>query len=186
MVAMGAPLRWDEINPVLKLAFSVPELLGRIPMAGTQRMARTLFPIAAKFPFILKAYLHPEIVDISAAAELTRTVEDPNPGLNRQIGYWIRHKDLILDGVNVTLALADKTNPLLCIVANGDGIVPAETALSGIRAMSSGVRDVMTIGDDAQAYAHADLFVSNHADKKIFIPMAEWLLAQQAPRVPQA
>jgi pimeloyl-ACP methyl ester carboxylesterase len=175
VVAMGAPMRWDAIHPVLKAAFSVPEILGLIPLRGTQRMARLALPYAVKLPFLLEVYMHPEIIDMTALNELANSVEDPNPRLNRQIGYWIRHKDLVLDGVNVTQALAGRKNPILCILANGDGIVPKEAAISALRAMSSEVKDVIEIGDERQTYAHADLFISNDADKKIFFPIADWL-----------
>lgn len=179
IVAMGAPMRWDEINPVLKAAFSVPELLGRIPLRGTQQMAKFALPLAVKAPFLLSVYLHPELIDMTALGELTKTVEDPNPRLNRQIGYWIRHKDLVLDGVNVTQALAERDNPVLCLLANADGIVPRETALSAHRAMRSKVKDVLEIGDAQQKYAHADLFICNGADEKIFRPIGEWLKRNQ-------
>jgi pimeloyl-ACP methyl ester carboxylesterase len=182
LIAMGAPMRWDDINPVLKAAFSVPELLGRIPIRGSQVLARAALPLIVKFPFVLQVYMHPELVDTTDIGELTRTIEDPNPKLNRQLGYWIRHKDLVLRGVNVTQALADRDNPLLCLIANGDGIVPRETALSPVRAMRSQVKDVMEIGDDSQKYAHADLFICNNADKRIFFPMADWLKRQQNVR----
>ncbi len=179
LVAIGAPLRWDDINPVLKAAFSVPELLGRIPFYGTQRLARTLFPVIAKFPFVLRAYLHPEMVDTASLGEMIRTIEDPVPKLNRQIGYWIRHKDLVLDGLNVSEALRKRTNPLLCVIANADGIVPYETAYSGVRLLGSSVKEVLQVGDSARPFAHADLFVSNHAEERVFQPIADWLVRQE-------
>lgn len=183
LVAMGAPLSWVDVNPLLKLAFTFPEILGKIPLRGTQRMARILLPLVVRAPFLLEAYLHPEIVDTTSLAELTRTVEDPNPLLNRRIAYWIRHQDLIIRNINVTTALADCANPLLCVVANGDGIVPRGTALSGYAAMGTPVKEILEVGDEAQAYAHADLFISNGADEKIFYPIARWLLKQESRAV---
>ena len=185
VVAIGAPLRWEKIHPLLKVAFSAPELLGRLPFYGTQKMARAAFPLIAKFPFVLRAYLHPEIVDTSSADQLTRAIEDPVPALNRQIGYWMRHRDLVIRGVNISQALKQHQNPLLIVIANGDGIVPRETAMSGLDAMGSTNHDVIEIGDTEQAYAHADLFISNHADQKIFKPIADWLLKQESPQVKQ-
>lgn len=181
VVAMGAPLRWEVVHPALRLAFSQPELLGRIRMRGTQALARTIFPLLTRVPGLLEIYLHPEIVEMRALADLTRTIEDPVPGINRQIGYWMRHRDLVLNNVNITRKLAARTNPLLCVIANGDGIVPRETALSGLRAMGSRVREVLEVGDDSQAYAHADLFVSNHAKEHVFDPIASWLFRQYDP-----
>jgi pimeloyl-ACP methyl ester carboxylesterase len=161
LVAIGAPLRWE------------------IPFYGTQRIAKLLFPLAVRFPFLLRAYLHPEMVETKSLADMMGTIEDPVPRLNRQIGYWIRHQDLILNGVNVTERLAARKNPLLCAIANADGIVPRETALSGIRAMGSEVRDILEIGDAQRPFAHADLFISNFAEKRVFKPISDWLIRQE-------
>lgn len=178
LVAIGAPLRWEKIHPVVKVAFSVPDLIGRIPFYGTQRLAKAMFPLAIRIPFVIRTYLHPELVDMDAVAELVKTIEDPVPRLNRQIGYWIRHRDMVLRDRNITRELSLSDNPLLCVIANKDGIVPKETALSGLTAMGGPVGDVIEVGDAQQGYAHADLFISKHADKKVFIPIADWLVKQ--------
>ncbi len=178
LVAIGAPLRWEKIIPALRAAFGLPEVIGRIPFYGTQRLARTLFPVIVKAPFLLRVYLHPELVDMNSLTEITKSIEDPVPGVNRQIAYWMRHKDLVLRGRNVTQEIRKRKNPLLCVIASSDGIVPRETALSGFYALGGDVKEVLEVGDKSQHYAHADLFISKHADRQVFMPIAKWLLKQ--------
>jgi pimeloyl-ACP methyl ester carboxylesterase len=176
MTAMGGPLRWNRIHPALQLAFSSPALVGAIPFVGTRQIAKTALPLLGKYlPGALSIYMNASIVDTSKASELSKTVEAPTQHLNKQIAYWVKEKDLRVSGLNVTQALADVSLPVLCVLANRDGIVTPESALSIVDAI--GTRDVtiMEIGDDTHWFAHADLFVSRLAQERVFAPLAKWL-----------
>lgn len=179
LVTIGAPLRWDVIHPALKLAFSSPRLAGAIPFSGTRKMARFAFPILAKIPGLLSIYMNTSHVDLSRAAELTQVVEDPHPDLNRDIALWMRSKDLYLGDLNVTRALRHVDLPLLVVLANRDGIVPAPSVLSVREAWGGHDLQVLNVGDARQWYAHADLFVGDHAPAHVFEPMMRWLQSRQ-------
>lgn len=177
VVSIGAPLRWTEIHPLLKLAFSSPWLVGRLPFAGTQRMARAVLPLLARTP-LLSIYMNIANVDLSAAEQLTRTVDDPHPRVNRDIALWIKARDLVLGGRNVTMALSTEERPLLVVVSNRDGIVPESSALAAREAWGGSDVDVLRVGDDSTWYAHADLFVGHDSPAAVFQPITDWLLAR--------
>ena len=179
VVAMGAPLRWERVHPALRAAFSSPWLAGKLRFQGTRRLAAVLFPLLVRVPGLLSPYLHPEHVDTSRPGELVRTVDDPNPSLNYDLAVWLKTRDLHLRGIDVTDAMRRVTIPLLSVVANGDGIVPQETALSAHQAFGSERKDVLRVGDDELVFAHADLFISDHAQELVFAPMARWLLGNR-------
>jgi pimeloyl-ACP methyl ester carboxylesterase len=179
LVAMGAPLRWVEVHPLLRLAFSRPALLGLIDMRYTRALCRLALPVVARIPSLLHIYLHPEIIDMSQADKLVQTVEDPNPILNQEIARWVGEKDLTIDGVNISLALKDLTNPLFCIQANADGIVPQATAFSALELIGSKVKDSLLVGTAKVPMAHADMYISHYAQDWVFRPLAEWLAGHQ-------
>ncbi len=180
VVAMGAPLRWDSLHPALGLAFRSPRLVGMLRFSGTRRLARTVLPIAARIPHALDIYMNAKHVDLSRAREMTETVEDPIPRVNRDIAKWIGERDMVLGGTNVTEALRGSTLPLLCVLSNRDGIVPTPAALSAADIWSDPAVQVLTIGDDESWYAHADLFVGDEAPRLVFEPIASWLAEQRA------
>ena len=98
------------------------------------------------------------------------------------LGALAREKDLVVRGVNLSNALEDIKNPLMCIVANGDGIVPPETAAFPFHATGARTKALLEVGDEEMAMAHADLFVSNAAHERVFAPVAAWLLDGQYGR----
>jgi pimeloyl-ACP methyl ester carboxylesterase len=175
-VSIGGPLRWARVNPLLKAVFASPWLAGAVPMAGTRALARVVLPLARRLPGLLKLYMNASIVDLSAAEKLIQTVEDPHPNLNRQIALWLKHRDLVVAGVNVTEALAAVDVPLMCILANRDGVVTREAALSAVEAIGTKDVAVLEVGDEDIWFAHADLFVSRHAQERVFTPLEQWLL----------
>ena len=179
IVAMGGPLRWVDIHPVLRIAFSQPRLLRYLDLRHTRTLARCVLPIAARIPSLLHIYMHPEIVDVSHAADLAKTVENPNPVLNQEIAVWIADKDLVLDGVNISVAFKQITNPLFCIQANADGVVPESTAFSALDLASSKVKDSLIVGTEEIRMAHADMYISHYAQDFVFKPLAGWLLANR-------
>lgn len=177
LVSIGGPLRWDRIHPLLKAAFASPGLVGAIPFFGTRRLARAVLPLVRRHPWLLAIYMNADLIDLSFAEELVQTVEDPHPWLNRQLALWIRTRDLQVGGVNVTEALREIALPVMCILANADGIVPPEAVLAVREVMPESPVDVLEVGDQDLWFAHADLFVSRHAQAEVFAPLAEWLEA---------
>lgn len=181
VVGMGGALRLSDMHPLLRLAFASPALVGLIPFRGTRRLAERALPLLRHAPWLLSVYLHPEICDLSKASELARTVEDPCRHLNRELARWITGGDVVIDGRNLTEEWGRRVRaPLLSVVANGDGIVPRRAALSAHEHGRMEVRDVLEVGTDAVPIAHADLFISDHAEAWFFEPMAAWLAKQQA------
>jgi pimeloyl-ACP methyl ester carboxylesterase len=176
MVAIGSPVRWVEIHPVIKLAFSSPALVGMVRFRGTRKLAGFALPhLAKRTPWLLSIYMNAELTDTSAAAELVRTVEDPNRFVNRQIAHWIRDRDLVLRGVNISEGLREIESPLLCVSAWGDGIVPRRTAEFPYRTVRSPLKSLLEVGTAELSLAHADLFISNEAHARVFEPVASWL-----------
>ncbi len=174
IVTMGAPLRWEETHPLLKAVFALPKVIGMIRMMKTRSLARFLFPILSKTS-LLEIYIHKDMVDLRHQDILFETIDDPNRHLNYEIAKWIAQKDLIVDGKNITQAMKKVKNPLLCILANADGIVPPMTALSAHEVIGSKVKDTVVVGTDELRFAHADLFISDHSHEMVFKPIAQWL-----------
>lgn len=175
-VAIGSPVRWVDVHPAIKVAFSWPTLVGLVRFKGTRKFAGLALPqLAKRAPWVLSIYMNAEITDTSAAAEMVRTVEDPNRHVNRQIACWIRDRDLTIRGVNVSEALGSLTSPLLCISALGDGIVPRRTAEFPYVASGSPDKRLIEVGSAELAVAHADLFISSESQARVFEPIATWL-----------
>lgn len=180
VISVGSPLRWLTVPSIFKAAFFSPKLVGMIPITGSRFMLSRLFPILGKVPGALDIYLNSAHVDIAAAHELTRTVEDPHPGVNRELAEWINATDLSVGGVNITQALKQVDIPLLVMISNRDGIVPSDAALSAMGAWGGHDVSTHTVGDDSEWFAHADLFIANSAPEKVFAPIAQWLHARQS------
>lgn len=177
LVAIGAPLRWEKVHPLLKMAFLSPRLMGMIPFLGTKEIIKVLMPLIVRSP-LLRIYIHKEMVDLRRKNILLEAVENPNRFMNREIGEWIRAKDLILEGGNLTDAFHKVKNPLLCVLANSDGIVPPMTALSAHEVAGSKIKETLVVGTERLRFAHADLFISNHCHEMVFKPIADWLIQQ--------
>jgi pimeloyl-ACP methyl ester carboxylesterase len=183
MVSIGSPLRWVRVHPVLRAAFVSPTLVGLVRLRGTRKLAEKLLPeLVRRAPWALSVYMNPAITDVSAAREMVRTVEDPNRFINREIAAWMRDRDLVVGGVNVAEGLRRLNVPLMVVVAKQDGIVPRETAAFPYEAIGSSEKRLVEVGSREAAMAHADMFVSKHAEESVFVPVAEWLGA--APETP--
>ena len=89
--------------------------------------------------------------------------------------WWIKQKDLVVGGLNVTEGLAEVRTPTLVILANKDGIVPVATARSVVDAIGTDAVQVREVGDAVRWAAHADLFIGEGADKRVFEPMVRFL-----------
>jgi pimeloyl-ACP methyl ester carboxylesterase len=180
IVCAGGALRLEEVHPAARVLGLVPDLIGLVPVTGIRPLARKVLPLLVRLPWLMSIYIHPQIIDMSKANELARTVESPNRELNREIARWIRDKDVILDGRNVTEEFAARVRvPLLSVVANGDGVVPPASALSAHERGRMEVRDVLEVGTQEVPIAHADLFVSDYSESWFFQPMTAWLAARQ-------
>jgi len=130
-------------------------------------------------PRLLDIYINPRIVDLSKASELARTVENPNRHLNRELALWVKQRDVVIDGKNVTFEFARRVRcPLLSVVALGDGIVPPRSALSAHMYGRMSIKDVLEVGTKDVTLAHADLFVSDYSEEWLFRPLAHWLARQ--------
>ena len=176
IVVIGSPLRWLDVNPIAELASRVPRLLGALKIRHTRALSLVLLPLLARFvPGALSAYLNPAHTDLSAAKEMVRTVEDPIPSINRQIAEWLRDRDLVLCGHNIASEIARVKNPLLSVVADGDGLVPQATARYAHDASGASVKEVLFVSDPEKPWGHADLFIANRAPEKVFAPVMKWL-----------
>ena len=175
LITMGAPLRWAEVHPMLRLAFASPALIGSIRLTGTRALVQNAFPLLVKVPQLLALYMNHATIDIHRMQEMTQTVEDPSPRVNRDIARWIKKGDLLLEGVNVSRALRSVDLPLLVVLSNRDGIVPRRTTESVRDVWGGDDVEVLGAGDDDNWYAHANLFVSNDSPDLVFSPIIRWL-----------
>lgn len=177
LVSMGAPVRWEAVHPLVRLAFGSDRVVGLVRFKGTRKLAEVALPYLARLtPWLLRVYMNPEITDLTAAREMVKTVEDPRRSINLEIARWLRTKDLIVRGVNVAEGLSKITQPLLCIAAHGDGVVPLATAEYPYHRVASASKELIVVGDPGLHMAHADMFVSSQAHEKVFHPMSRWLL----------
>jgi esterase/lipase len=127
-------------------------------------------------PKLLSVYLHVESSDVSHAATMVQTVEDPSRHMNSEIARWIARRELVVDGVNVSRALPRMRQPTLVVVANQDGIVPPATGRAIFDAVGSDRKELVCVGDATTPIAHADLFIANDAHALVFEPIANFLL----------
>jgi hypothetical protein len=178
LVTIGAPFRWSGLHPALRIAFGSPALVGRLSFRGSRRLARAGLGVLKRFPRALSLYMNAEHVDLTHATQMAETVEDPIPRVNRDIAHWMRAGDMVLRGVNVTDAMRAVDLPLLVVVSNRDGIVPEPATLSVLEAWGGADREVLRVGDDAEWYAHADLFIGHRSASHVFGPIARWLHAR--------
>ncbi len=175
LVNFGGPLRWNRVHPLVYLLSRRPSLIGMVPVRGTRHLMRQAVPWAQRFPWLVSFYLNPDIVDLSHADELVKTIDDPSRRLNFEIARWIKNKELVVQGLNVCHSLYSITAPLLCIVAGQDGIVTPEAALSILDSIGSADTEVIEVGTDDIPHAHADLFLADGAHEHVYQPLARWL-----------
>jgi pimeloyl-ACP methyl ester carboxylesterase len=174
MVSVGGPLRWVEQHPLMRFVFASERIAGIVPFKGTRAIAKKLLPVVRNVPPLLSLYMNARDIDLSQAAVLTNTVDDPIPSLNVEIARWVNGTDLTVGGVNVTSGVGDIAIPLLCIAANRDGIVPVATATSALDHWG-GPGDKHIAGDKSRWFAHADLFINRRARVEVFEPLVDWL-----------
>ena len=180
LVTVGGLVRWVDLHPLVRVAFSSPWLVERVRVSNSRQLARFALPALARIaPSILSAYLTPKSSDISRADLLVQTVEDPHPRVNADIARWIQSRDLILRGVNVSQAMGNMAHPLFCVVGKQDGIVPLRTARAVYDLMGSSRKTLHEVGDEVMPMAHADLFLAHGAEERVFEPIAAFLEAHK-------
>lgn len=176
MVAMGSPVRWIKVHPLIRIAFVSPMLAGLVRVRGTRRFAERALPLLVKHsPWLISVYMNPELTDTTAIGEMVHTVEDPNRYINRELARWIKKRDLIMKDVNIAEELRSVKLPFMCVLAHGDGVVPRETAAFAFHQIGSKDKELLVVGDDLMRHAHADLFVSTEAHERVFRPISTWL-----------
>jgi pimeloyl-ACP methyl ester carboxylesterase len=178
LVSMAGLVTWREAHPIVRLAFGSPRLAGLMRMKNTRRLARIALPVVSKVaPSLLSVYLNERSTDLSQAARMVQTVEDPHPVINREIAEWIRRGDLVIRGVNVSARLPEMKHPFFCVVANDDGIVLPATSRHTFDAIGSTHKEILFVGDAEMPIGHADLFLCKGAQPRIFAPIADFLLS---------
>ena len=146
-------------------------------LRNTRQLARFALPVVARVaPSLLSVYLNHKSTDLTQAAKMVQTVEDPHPIINREIAQWIKRGDLIVRGVNVSQKLPSMKYPFFCVVANDDGIVLPVTSRHTYDVIGSETKRLLIVGDPEQPIAHADLFLCTGAQERIFAPVADFLL----------
>ncbi len=180
VVSYGGLVTWVDVHPLLRVAFASPWLASKVEMRRTRDLARIALPGVAKVaPQLLSFYINARSTDLSRSDEMVQTVEDPNPKVNLQIARWIEQRSLIVRGVDVSAKLRGMKHPLLCVVAKDDGVVPERTARAVYEHIASPDKELLVVGGGPRPIAHADLFLSEGAQEKIFTPVATFLLKRQ-------
>jgi pimeloyl-ACP methyl ester carboxylesterase len=180
VVSYGGLVTWVDVHPLLRMAFASPWLAGKLELRRTRDLARVALPRVAKIaPQLLSIYINAKSTDLSRSDEMVETVEDPNPQVNLEIAGWIKERRLVVRGVDVSARLAEMTYPLLCVVAKDDGIVPERTARAVFDEIGSTDKELLVVGGGERPIAHADLFLSEGAQEKIFDPVARFLTRRQ-------
>jgi pimeloyl-ACP methyl ester carboxylesterase len=177
IVSMAGLVTWREAHPMVRVAFGSARLAGMFRLKNTRRLARVALPFVSRVaPSLLSIYLNERSTDLSQAARMVQTVEDPHPIINREIAEWIRRGDLVIRGVNVSDRLPSLTHPFFCVVANHDGIVLPATARHTFDVIGSSHKEILCVGDAEMPIGHADLFLCKGAQPRIFAPVADFLL----------
>ena len=179
LVTIGSPIHWERPPLLFKLLGVRPDLVERIRLRGTRPMVRAALPLLQRLPRLAHLYLNPAHVDLHALHELARTVENPQPRLNRELSEWLAAGTLTVRGRDIAAALSAVNVPLLVTRANRDGIVPTDS-VAAVRSRWGAQADELVVGTDDDWYSHADLFIGNEAPAKVFFPIAAWLSGRQS------
>ena len=181
LVTIGSPIHWDRPPLLFKLLGVRPDLIERLKLRGTRSIVRAALPLLERMPRLAHLYLNPAHVDLHALHELARTVENPQPRLNRELSEWLAAGTLTVRGRDIAEEVRKVTVPLLVTRANRDGIVPTDSVAS-VRSRWGGRADELVVGTREDWYSHADLFIGNEAPAKVFAPIAAWLAERSAER----
>jgi pimeloyl-ACP methyl ester carboxylesterase len=178
LVSMAGLVTWRQTHPLVRIAFGSPRLAGIMRMRNTRRVARLALPVVTKIaPSLISVYLNERSTDLSQAAKLVQTVEDPHPVMNREIAEWMKRGDLVVRGVNVSQRLPALKHPFFCVVGNDDGIVLPATSRHTYDMIGSERKEILFVGDADLPIGHADLFLCTGAQERVFAPVADFLLS---------
>jgi pimeloyl-ACP methyl ester carboxylesterase len=179
LVTLGGPLRWAGAPLLVRATLGLVPLgvVGRLRLRGTRALARRALPMARHVPPILSMYMNARGIDLRDAGRLAESVDDPDPALNVELARWVRSGSLVVDGLDVAGALSARALPILAVAANRDGIVPP-SAVRSVEAAAGGPVTYLEVGDAQRWFAHADLFINDEAEARVFAPVAEWLAAR--------
>jgi pimeloyl-ACP methyl ester carboxylesterase len=176
VVTMAGLVTWRTIHPAIRAAFVSSRVAAAVPMRGLAQTAGVLLPVLARVGRrALSIYLNPETTDISNRAPLIETVEDPSPGLNRELAKWMRARELHVRDVNISKTLAEYKKPLLSVLALQDGIVSPETARHVFLRAGSADKTLIEVGTVERPVAHADLFLGRGMQSQVFEKAATFL-----------
>lgn len=186
IIAVGGPLQWRDVHPLMRTLFGSASVASLLPTRGMRQMASLALPLARFARPITDLYMNLDRIDFSRSDELLNTVDDPSTRLNVEVAEWIRNRDLVVNGTNVTEGIGNIDSPILCVLANSDLIVPPASVLSVREAFDEKRAerqvDVHRVGEDPEQsdawYAHADLFIGEEAEEDVFEPMADWIRLQ--------
>jgi pimeloyl-ACP methyl ester carboxylesterase len=177
LVSMAGLVTWREAHPIVRFAFASPRVAGLMRMKNTRRLARLALPVLSKVaPSLISVYINERSTDLSQAARMVQTVEDPHPTINREIAEWMKRGDLVVRGINVSAQLPSMTHPFFCIIGNDDGIVLPATSRHTFDVIGSTRKEILFVGDAEMPIGHADLFLCKGAQPRIFAPVADFLL----------
>jgi fermentation-respiration switch protein FrsA (DUF1100 family) len=105
-------------------------------------------------------------------------VEDPTRHMNREIAEWISRRELVIADVNVSQALPSLPHPVMVVVANQDGIVPPASGRAIYEAAGGAEKELLCVGDLDAPIGHADLFIANGIQDKVFARVARFLIGR--------
>jgi alpha-beta hydrolase superfamily lysophospholipase len=182
-VNFGGLVTWKKIHPALRIAFASTRVVEKVRLKHTRTIAGLALPLIIKHaPKLLAIYMNTSSTDTTNAATMVQTVEDPNPHVNVDIAHWIKSRELIVRGVNVSRALGEMTYPHMTVLAKDDGIVPAETARALYEGIGSADKQILEVGGADHPMAHADLFLATGVQDLIFQPLSEFLRERKHAR----
>ena len=182
---LGSPIDFNDAAgnvPTWLVGFGAafPRLTGNIirgiiPILKGLGVAQGVFPVNMRnLP-----------VEINAG-HFIHMIEDPLPGLMRQVSYWIKNREYKLDNGRLDIAegMKDFSVPLLAFYAAVDPFINSQRAL--------GVFDQIRIKDKrahvcsrekgyGEDYNHCDLAFGKAATTEIFDPIGNWLQQHPCP-----
>ncbi|HQN00418.1 MAG TPA: alpha/beta fold hydrolase [Candidatus Hydrogenedentes bacterium] len=184
-IALGAPIDFADAAgnvPTGLVAFGGkhPRLAGNIirgaiPLLKALRIGQSVFPVN----------MH-NIPGTMRAAHFVNMIEDPLPGLMRQVRTWIMKKEYtLLDGsMDVSQGLSDFSAPLLAFYAAVDPFINAPRAMEFFATIKRKDKRAVVCSREqgfAEDYNHCDLAFGREAAVEIFEPVHKWLKTHPCP-----
>lgn len=114
------------------------------------------------------------------AGHFIHMIEDPLPGLMRQVKYWIKNREYKLDGGRLDIArgMTDFSVPLLAFYAAVDPFINAQRALGVFNQIKIKDKRAWVCSREngyVEDYSHCDLAFGKAAVSEIFDPIGKWL-----------